>query len=184
MKIKITPETKEEKKQFESKGIEEILYKNVNEYFFFGNRTDSDDNVIDIHEWHGGYRYLLGSLQYFYEVVNDMRKESSNSSGHVQRANVDLKLVQPPPMVKRGEVKDGNIQILDKGLELLDNDNITQIKPDLPDFNIDPKDIEMPNPENIRKAMHDLLPKMNVVDDNFETDGEVEEKNDENNETK
>jgi len=173
MKITITPETAEEKKKFLDKGLDEIIYTNVLEYFFFGNRVDSDDSVMDIHEWHGGYRYLLGSLQYFYEIVNDMRKDTlgssgRGSSGNVQRSKVDLKLVQPPqPMIKRGRTPANDIKILDQGAyqfqnkddtdPLDENQNITLLHPDPPNFGAGGENglgkIDMPNPENIKRAM-------------------------------
>jgi len=157
MKITFTPETIEEKRKYQEKGIDEVVYTNVHEYFIFGNKTDEEDSLIDLHEWHGGYRYLLGSLQYFYEIINDMRKDAGapiSNAPKSNRAKVDLKLMQPTPkpMIKTGEVDDSNIQILD-------------IKPDLPNFRDDDdeqkvkgfKTRDIPNTdEDVRKTLEKI----------------------------
>ena len=83
MRIKIIPETEAEKAQ-----MKKTEHVNVREFFIFGNRTDNDGDLIDFHDWKAQHRYLLGSLKYFYEVINDERRavEGKKSS----RQEIDL----------------------------------------------------------------------------------------------
>jgi len=70
MKVTISPETELEKKNFKV-----IEHEGVNEFMIFGNKKDHDGHLIDFHEWSGQYRYLIGGIHYFAEVINDERKE-------------------------------------------------------------------------------------------------------------
>lgn len=94
MIIKIIPETEEEKNRM---GEEEIEYNNVKEFFIFGNKEEDDKSIFDFHEWFGSFRYIMGNLKYFYEIVNDSRKEQNENGG------IKAKIVQPA-MVKKGVV--------------------------------------------------------------------------------
>lgn len=85
MIIKIIPETDEEKTRFqENFSTNEITHSGVREYFIFGNRIIADGQLVDFHEWTGSPRYLMGNLRYFFEVVNDERREKE-SNGHIGR---------------------------------------------------------------------------------------------------
>lgn len=53
----------------------------VKEYLFFGNKVDEDDNASEFHEWHGGHKYLMTNLNWFYEMVSDERKTAIANSG-------------------------------------------------------------------------------------------------------
>jgi hypothetical protein len=33
-------------------------------------KKDSEKDILDFHDWSGSYRYLIGNLQYFYELIN------------------------------------------------------------------------------------------------------------------
>jgi hypothetical protein len=66
MIIKIIPEGAETIKKVEHKGVKE--------FFIMGNKIDPDGSLIDYHDWSGSYRYLVGSLKYFAEVLNDERR--------------------------------------------------------------------------------------------------------------
>lgn len=80
MKIKIIPENDAEKRRFQEKfGSDKIEHTGVKEYFIFGNKFEKNAS-LDFHEWTGSYRYLLSSLSYFYEIVNDQRKAESKPS--------------------------------------------------------------------------------------------------------
>ena len=101
MIIKLIPETEAEKKEYEKKGLSEIEHNGVQEFMFFGNKIDAEGDLADFHEWHGSFRYLMGSLNYFYEMLNDNRKGQSTTSN----VTVPLKLASnPEPMIKRGEI--------------------------------------------------------------------------------
>jgi len=121
MIIKFIPETASEKKDFENRGIDDVTHYGVKEYMIFGNKMDDDGEIEDFHEWHGAYRYLIGSLNYFYEVINDRyligslnyfyevindnRRGQQNSSPLRIVDNKTAKKVAPKtPMIKRGEI--------------------------------------------------------------------------------
>jgi hypothetical protein len=77
MKIKIIPETDSEKEEFRQKfGTDKIEHKGIREYFIFGNNVADRGDVADFHEWVGSYLYLMYSLNYFYELINDERRSS------------------------------------------------------------------------------------------------------------
>ncbi|MFA5312903.1 MAG: hypothetical protein WC375_06230 [Methanomassiliicoccales archaeon] len=69
MIIKIIPENDKEKAY-----ISEVEHKNVKEFFIFGNKQDTDGDLLDFHDWHGSYRFLLGSLGYFTTIISDERR--------------------------------------------------------------------------------------------------------------
>ena len=127
MQIKLIPETDAEKAKYG--GMDEVVHADVHEFLMFGNKIDTDGDLTDFHEWAGQPRYLLGSLQYFYETLNDERKEQREK--HMQ-----LRMAQPPPpvqmpstpinvadvenspMVKHGQVFQQDLQPIDiTGLE-------------------------------------------------------------------
>jgi len=70
MKIQIIPETAEEKQK-----IEHIEHSGIKEFMLFGNKIDADGQGVDVHEWSGSYRYLIGSMEFFKEVLHDERRE-------------------------------------------------------------------------------------------------------------
>ena len=114
MKIKIIPETKEEKENFEAKGLNSIEHKGVKEYFFFGNKQ-SVTRSEEFLEWNGSYRYLIGSLAYFFELIKinignsyTYAEENYYNVEKLDEANED-----PKGFVKRGTVEDSKIIPLD-----------------------------------------------------------------------
>jgi hypothetical protein len=114
MIIKMIPETDEERQRYKNKGVSEIEHKGIREFIIFGNKIDGEGDLADFHEWHGSYRYLMGSLNYFYEVINDNRRAQSLSS--VNETTTNLRIAEPPtghPMIKRGKVTDPDVHLLD-----------------------------------------------------------------------
>lgn len=105
MIIKLIPETDAEKAKHK-----EVTFENVKEFFLFGNRKDAEDYMVEFHEWEGSHRYLIGSLNYFYEEINDERRDGSSNRG----AQIPLQITgnQSPPMIKRGEVKTPNLELI------------------------------------------------------------------------
>jgi len=99
MIIKLIPETEEEKANYASKNITEVIHSGVREYMLFGNRIDQDGDLEDFHEWHGSYRYMMGSLNYFYETINDKRRALE-----LGPQQVPLRLANNPGMIKRGGI--------------------------------------------------------------------------------
>jgi hypothetical protein len=100
MIVKLIPETDEERQRYQQKGVAEIEHAGVREYMLFGNKIDSEGDLADFHEWHGSYRYLMGSLNYFYEEINDNRKGQKGGFG-----SPTMRLAKEPPMIKYGEVE-------------------------------------------------------------------------------
>jgi len=105
MIIKLIPETEEEIEMYKAKGLSEIEHSGVKEYLFFGNKIDSEGDLADFHEWHGGHWYLLNKLTYFYETVNDHRREVKASTVNIDRPSKG--------MIKRGGVNVPDIRMLD-----------------------------------------------------------------------
>ncbi len=64
MIISIIPETPEEKKL-----IEEQEYSDVTDVFLCGLRKDGT-KLKDFHFWRGSYRFLIGELAYYSELVS------------------------------------------------------------------------------------------------------------------
>jgi hypothetical protein len=88
MIIKIIPENDEEKNRFqECFSASEISHSGVKEYFVFGNKADVNGQLIDFHEWTGSPRYLMGNLRYFFEVVNDERRDKDSESHSAKKIN-------------------------------------------------------------------------------------------------
>lgn len=108
MIIKLIPETEEEIESYKAKGLEEIEHSGVREYLFFGNKIDSEGDLADFHEWHGGHWYLMNKLTYFYETVNDNRREVNESRSHIANANQS-----PHGMIKRGGVNFPDLKMID-----------------------------------------------------------------------
>ena len=107
MIIKIIPETDKEKEA----GVE-VEHKNVKEYFIFGNKQDPDGDLLDFHDWHGAYRFLLGSLGYFQTIISDERRAREVPDGRMRMMpNIDAGGPRPQ-MIKYG-VQDGKPQIID-----------------------------------------------------------------------
>jgi hypothetical protein len=98
MIIKLIPETEAEKMRF--KGQEEIEHANVKEYFFVGNKMDADGSLVDFHEWNGAYRYLIGTVGYFYEIINDERRRGMRQDEIELPSTIGK---SSSPMIKRGE---------------------------------------------------------------------------------
>lgn len=107
MIIKFIAETELERKRFG--GAETVEHTNVKEYFIVGNKIDSEGSIVDYHEWNGSFRYLLGTLRYFYELINDDRRNALRSEdSELPSITKGSKFI---PMIKRAE--GGKLQPLD-----------------------------------------------------------------------
>ena len=73
MKIQIIPETDIEKQK-----IQTIEHSGIKEFMLFGKKVDSDGMAVDVHEWTCSYRYLIGSMEFFVEVLHDERRERND----------------------------------------------------------------------------------------------------------
>ena len=95
MLIKLIPETDEEKERF--KNEPEVVYEGVKDYFMVGVKTDADGDVEDFHDWRGQHRFLLSNLHYFYEIINDERREQNSKNVMRQRmAQANTQPSAPP----------------------------------------------------------------------------------------
>jgi hypothetical protein len=109
MIIRLIAENDAEKKRFN--GAQFIEHKGVKEYFMAGNKLDAEDSLVDFHEWTGSYRYLLGTIMYFYELINDDRIKSYFQKQQENVTPVNFGQRKIVPMVKKAT--GGNIQQLD-----------------------------------------------------------------------
>jgi len=73
MIIKLIPETEQERLR-----STEVEIRNINEFFLMGNNVTDEGDINEFHEWTGSYRYLMGTLQYYSEVINDERREAQS----------------------------------------------------------------------------------------------------------
>jgi hypothetical protein len=89
-------------------GKDKLEHFGVKEYFVVGNKTDSEGSVYDFHDWHGAFKFLLGELNYYYEIVNDERRAAGSSDGEESPVRGMAKRQR---MIKRGDV--GKIQPID-----------------------------------------------------------------------
>jgi len=125
MQIKLTPETDEEKANFGDVG--ELVHEGVKDYFLVGIKADEDADIVDFYDWRGKHQFLLGNLQYYYEVINDERRQKdarramtnrspqTSAAPQVEPKNVpnlqvvgkDKKRV-PQPKIVPAEVIDGD----------------------------------------------------------------------------
>ena len=87
MIIKIMPENDAERAT-----IQEVEHKGVKEFFIFGNKKDSEGEPIDFHDWKGSYRYLVGSLYYFTNMLADEQKSQLSANANKP---VEIKLDVP-----------------------------------------------------------------------------------------
>lgn len=129
MIIRIIPETDAEKAS-----MRETEHSGVLEFFVFGNRKDEEGQIADFHTWRGNHRYLMGCLDFFYEVINDERR--SRSIAQFPKEGVirnppenNIKLVEvPQDVVETPETPENpeNHEIQDilpmPGFELVDNE--------------------------------------------------------------
>lgn len=99
MIIKIIPETDMEKRR-----VKEVEHAGIKEFFMFGNKKENDGDLVDFHDWTGGYRYLIGSLEYFKAQI-----EFDMNSKNVKHEPNEISL-KPTPMVKKGEPKEQKVQ--------------------------------------------------------------------------
>jgi len=88
MIIKLIPETEEEKAR-----SSEIEIPNVREFFVMGNNVTEDGRYNEFHEWTGSYRYLMGTLQYYFEVINDERRSAQSREQMNSRVAPQLRIV-------------------------------------------------------------------------------------------
>jgi hypothetical protein len=102
MIIRIIPETEQEKAN-----MKRVEHTGIKEYFIFGNKVDEEGTLIDWHEWKSGYRYLIGSLHYYSQLIANEQKEKSSSGGK----EITIKPMSNKKMIKFGESNNINIEI-------------------------------------------------------------------------
>jgi hypothetical protein len=104
MIIKIIPETDQEKLK-----REELEFSGVKEFFMFGTSVEEEETARNFHEWNGSYRYLLGSLNYFYEEILEEKKNGSVEN----EARIPVKSGEKSRMIKTSKIDNSNLQVLD-----------------------------------------------------------------------
>ena len=101
MIIKLIAESDAEKQRI---GCDKIIHKGVAEYFVMGKKNEGDGNVLDFHEWNGGYKYLLPNLSYFHELIN-LDKVSPSAAHPSPQQQPQMRIVRQPI-----EAEEGNIE--------------------------------------------------------------------------
>jgi len=109
MIIKIMPEN-----DIERAKMKEVEHTGVKEFFIFGNKKDSESDLIDFHDWSGSYRYLVGSLYYFTGLLADEQAGKSANSPTEIRVNavpsqLPAQAQKETPFIKRSGAQDGQI---------------------------------------------------------------------------
>ena len=168
MIIKIMPENDAEKRK-----IRAVEHKGIKEFFIFGNKKDDEGDLIDFHDWSGGYRYLIGSLQYFKELVVETmnakkREEEEKNKNEISIRPPELKFAPPassqPSFIKRSGPADGQIDqvITAENMGNFINTIAPQATPQNIQTEIAPKH---PSVVDVERDAEDLKP---VVEDNDE----------------
>jgi hypothetical protein len=171
MIIRIIPEDDKEKQMLINKfGSPTLEHENVKEYFIFGNKKDADGDVVDFHEWSGSYRYLLSSLSYFHDIINDDRRNASEEKKQKLQLVPKANRIPTIPMEEEAEeiIEDVNTfkmkgkkadRMIKRG-EIIGNAEVTPI-------DIDNFVNEMELKKNDLKAFKD---NKNIGPDDFEDD--------------
>lgn len=89
MIIKLIPETEQEKLR-----STEVEIRNVKEFFLMGNNVTDEGSLNEFHEWTGSYRYLMGTLQYYSEVINDERRAAQSRRSMNSPVGPQLRVVE------------------------------------------------------------------------------------------
>jgi hypothetical protein len=120
MIIQVIPETEQEKLNMDI-----VEHRGVREFMVFGNKTDNDGMLVDFHEWQGGYRYLVGSLHYFANIVDEERKERADFAKRVGKAeSVQPNALELSIINDEMPVDDADLQAkLDQAVEKIDEDD-------------------------------------------------------------
>lgn len=124
MKIKLIPENEAERKL-----LANFEYDRVQDAFVFGNYTDENGELKDFHFWKGNYRYLIGSLDFFYNEINDERRAKNEKKA--EDAKKFEMVSQKESGFKKKGVCSGKAEIIDvedivvppPGFDLLDGNN-------------------------------------------------------------
>lgn len=121
MIIKVIPETEAEKQRMQT-----VEHTGVRDFLMFGNKRDSEDSLIDFHDWSGSYRYLEGSLYHFLTTITEEKKFKMRNKQEVpfQRMN-GPSTIPNSQFIKTGEVNDQKINVIDAS-GLIPNNEVKQ----------------------------------------------------------
>ena len=112
MIIKVIPETAEEAKAFTA-----TEHSGVKEFFMCGVEQDEEGHVSEFHDWKGGYKFLIGNLAYYKEVIADERR-SKQTSGF----NPNMLRVMPPAGAEMPETEDPKAAFAGQPLKMVTAD--------------------------------------------------------------
>jgi hypothetical protein len=87
-------------------GNDETTYSGVEDYFFFGKNESKE-----FHEWHGGYKFLIGNLAYYTQIVQDERT-GKNSGNRLLTTLLNKSKTDENKFIKHAHVENANITIL------------------------------------------------------------------------
>ena len=109
MKIKLIPET-----EAEEAIVNSFEHDDVRDIFIFGNKVNDNGELEDFHFWKGNSRYLMGSMNFFYNELNDerrLKKEQEKGFKFVGDNGEQKTAVQKG--FKKKSTTSGNIKIID-----------------------------------------------------------------------
>lgn len=120
MIIKIIPETEAEKAKHE-----EVTFSGVKEFFVMGVHRDEDDHLVDFHQWEGSYKFLMTSLQWYHQLIEDERQEALfNKTMRTANRKIDKQ-----PFVKRGQVLEPKLEVIQETAEETRNEGVAETSP-------------------------------------------------------
>jgi len=109
MIIKVIPETEAEKQRMQT-----VEHLGVKDFLMFGNKHDSEDSLVDFHDWSGSYRYLEGSLYHFLTTITEEKKFKMRNKQEVPFQRMNGPMNSPnSPFIKTGEVDEQKINVID-----------------------------------------------------------------------
>ena len=109
MIIKVIPETEAEKQRMQT-----VEHLGVKDFLMFGNKHDSEDSLVDFHDWSGSYRYLEGSLYHFLTTITEEKKFKMRNKQEVPFQRMNGPMNSPnSPFIKTGEVDEQKINVFD-----------------------------------------------------------------------
>ena len=128
MKIKLIAENDKDRQLLDG---DEVVHEGIKDYFLFGHKIDEDKDQFDFQHWNGQPRYLMSSLHYFYEQLNDDRRREENARPSYLDESLEKAMVKDTgtviefpmkdlnadnkskPMIKRGAVQVQDVQDID-----------------------------------------------------------------------
>jgi len=164
MIIKLIPENDIEKSRMRT-----VEHHGVKNLFMFGIKKEKDGDLKDFHDWNGDFKFLLSNLHYFTSIITEEQnyKIAKEREAKENEIALDPKMAlrSAPPMIKRGSQPDNKI------VEILNPETLEQIQQETQNNTVPFTQINPPVASPSKPAP--------AINDGFDTEPEVEEKEDE-----